>query len=107
MTKMEEKATLRELARIHENCEERVATYRRRRWGLIVTAAILLFTAFLLCSFENVRSELCLMIATLGGGLCGLSVLYSLSAKQSPLVVRYSTLHAEEVQKRLEELNNG
>lgn len=107
MTKKEEMATLRELARIHQNSAERAATYRRCRWGLLVTGGILVFTAFLLCSFENVSSELCSGIAMLGGGLCGLSILYSLSVKQVPLLVRYSTLHAEEVQKRLEELNNA
>src|SRR5690349_5753566 len=107
MTKREELQTLRELTRIYQNCAERIATYRRFRWGLLVSGGILVFTSFLLCSFENVSSELCSGIAMLGGGLCGLSMLYSLSVKQLPLLVRYSTLHAEEVQSRLEELNNS
>lgn len=107
MDTKEELKTLRELARIYQDCPERVATYNRWRWSLFVVGVILIFAAFFLSSFEGVSSRLCLVIALLSGGVVGLSFLCSVSAKQMPLLVRYSTLHKEEVQKRLEELKDA
>ena len=61
--------------------------------------------AFFLISFENVSPRLCLLIALMGGVAVGVSMMYSASAKQMPLLVRYTTLHDAEMQKRIEELN--
>ena len=107
MTTKHERATLRELGRIYQDCSERVATYTRWRWIATGVAWVLIFFAFLLSSFENVPPRLCLLIALLGGVAIGLSILYSTSAKQMPLLVRYTKLHEEEITKRLEELQDA
>jgi hypothetical protein len=107
MTTKHELATLRELRRVYQNCPERVATYVRWRWISRAIAWVLIFVASLLTSSESVSPLLCLPIAVLGGLALGLGILFSTSAKQMPLFVRYATLRDEDIQKRLQELGDA
>jgi O-antigen ligase len=107
MTTKQERAMLREVRRIYENCPERVATYTRWRWIATATAWILISVAFLLSTSKMLSGTLCLVIALLGGFAGGLSLLFAASAKQMPLLVRYTALRDEEIQKRLEELKDA
>ncbi len=107
MTAKQERAMLKEIARIYQNCPERVETYTRWRWTATGIAWGLIFVAFFLSCFESVSSKLCMVIALLGGVAIGVSILLSASAKQIPLLVRYTTLRDEDIQKRLEELQDA
>lgn len=98
---------LREVGRIYQDCPERVATYTRWRWIATVLAWILIFAAFLLSTSKMLSGSLCLVIALLGGFAGGISLLFAASAKQMPLLVRYTALREEEIQKRLEELKDA
>jgi hypothetical protein len=107
MTTKQELAILREMVRIHRSCPEQVAKYTRLRWVSTAAAWILIFFAFLLSRFEHASGVPCLVLALLGGASLGAAIMFSASAKQIPLLVRFTTLHEQELQKRLEELNNG
>src|SRR4029077_7031891 len=107
MTSKQELATLREIGRIYRNCAERVATYTRWRWIATAAAWALIFLAFLLSTAKIASSTVCLVIGLLGGFAGGISLLFALSSKQMTLLVRYTTLREDELQKRLEELKDG
>jgi O-antigen ligase len=107
MRTKQELAILKEVGRIYQNCPERVATYTRWRWIATIIAWLLIFVAFLLSSSKMLNGTLCLVIALLGGFAGGLSLLFAASAKQMPLLVRYTALRDEEIQKRLEELKDA
>ncbi len=106
MTPKQELAALKEVDRLYRNCPERVAAYTRWRWFATVIAWILIFVAFLLSMTKILSGTLCLVIALLGGFAGGISFLFAASAKQMPLLVRYTALRDEEFQKRLEELKD-
>ena len=107
MTTKQESATLREIGRIYQNCAERVATYTRWRWIATATAWALIFLAFLLSTAKIASGTVCLVVGLLGGFAGGISLLFAASAKQMPLLVRYTTLREDELQKRLEELKDA
>jgi hypothetical protein len=93
MTPKQELAWLREIRRTYQNCPERVATYSRWRWIATVFAWLLIFVAFLLSTANILSSTFCLVIALVGGFSGGLSLFFGASAKQMPLLVRYTTSH--------------
>jgi hypothetical protein len=107
MTPKQELTILRELGRIYQNCAERVATYTRWRWVATASAWVLIFLAFLFSTSKILGSTLCLMINLLGGFAAGISLLFAASAKQMPLLVRYTALREDELQKRVEELKDA
>jgi hypothetical protein len=106
MTTKQEGAILREFGRIYENCSERVRRYTRWRWTATAISWSFIFVAFLLSASKMISGNLCLVIGLLGGYAGGFSLLFAGSAKQLPLLVRYTTLRDQEVQKRLEELKD-
>ena len=77
------------------------------RWISTAIAWALIFGAFLLSRLERVSGVLCLVLALLGGLAIGIALLFSASASQIPLFVRFTTLREEEVKARLAELDNG
>ena len=107
MTKKQELAILREMVRMHRSCAERVAKYTRLRWISTAVAWVLIFTAFLLSRFQGISGVPCLVLALLGGLGIGVALMFLASANQIPIFVRFTTLREEEVQKRMEEINNG
>jgi quinol-cytochrome oxidoreductase complex cytochrome b subunit len=107
MTTKQELAMLNEIRRIYWNCPEQVAKYAQRRWVATGIAWILIFVAFLLTTAGMLNATFSLVIAVLGGISMGISLLFTSSAKQMPLVVRYTTLLDEEVEKRLAELKGN
>jgi hypothetical protein len=70
-------------------------------------AWLLIFVSFLLSSFESVSPRICIVIGLLGGVAGGLSFLFSASAKQMPILVQYSTLRDDDVQRRLQDLGDA
>jgi hypothetical protein len=107
MTTKQELKVLRQLGRIYHDCAERVATYTRWRWILTVSAWVLIFLAFLFSTAKILGGTLCLVIALLGGFAGGISLLYAAAAMQMPLLVRYTALREDELQKRVEELKDA
>lgn len=107
MTPKREFVTLREMHRLFENCDERVAKYSKLRWTLMIVSWVLIFFAVLLLMTEALPRGLCLVITWLAGFTGGLSLLYSVSAMQTPLIVRYTTLNREAIEKRMAELNDS
>jgi hypothetical protein len=104
LAKKQEIKVLREIVQTYQNCPERVAAYNRRKWVSTWTAWLLIFTAVLLSRIETVSSILCCVVALLGGVSLGFAITLSSAAAQAPLVVRFTTLHEDEIQKRLKEL---
>ncbi|MBI5686083.1 MAG: hypothetical protein HZC54_13505 [Verrucomicrobia bacterium] len=104
MNAKQELAMLKEMEGIYQNCPERVATYTR--WKRIAFAGgwILIFVAGVLSGAKILNSTSCGAIGVLGGFVMGISLMFSVSAKQMPLFVRYTTLRDEEIQNRIEEL---
>jgi hypothetical protein len=105
MTTKQELAVLRELVRVYQDCPTRVSAYVRLRWIFTGIAWVLCFMAFLLISFEDVSPRLCLLIALVAGFAVGCSLMYAASAKQMPLLVRFTTIHDADMQRRIEELS--
>ena len=105
MTPRQELTVLRELDRVYQDCPTRVSAYVRGRWVSTGIAWILCFLAFFLLASEDVSPRLCLLLAMAAGIAVGCSLMYAASAKQMPLLVRYTTLHDAEMQKRIEELS--
>ena len=107
MTEKHELAILRELIKVYRSCPERVAAYVRWRWISLGIAWSLIFIAFLLISFGNANSRICMLMTLVGGFAGGLSFLFSSSAHQMPFLVQYSELRDDEVQRRLQKLETA
>jgi hypothetical protein len=67
---------------------------------------ILFFISFFLIGLGT-EQFLPTIISAVGGVLVGISVAFSMAAKQLPLWVHYTTFKEEDLQKRLEELKNA
>ncbi len=106
MTKKQEQATLRELLQIYGDCPGRVRTYIRWRRISRGIAWVVIFIAFFLSSSEGVNPMISSLVALLGGIGVGISILFSLSVSQVPLLVRYTTLHEDAIRRRSEDLTN-
>jgi hypothetical protein len=87
---------------MYRNCPERVAVQRRQRKVYSATGWTLIAGAFLFSLFGILDGRWCVLIAAAGGFAEGWSFMFLMAAEQMPILVRYTTLHTEEVQKRLE-----
>jgi hypothetical protein len=54
-----------------------------------------------------VSTKLCLVVAFLAGAAFAAAILFGASVRQWPLLVRYTTLHEDELKKDLEELKDA
>jgi hypothetical protein len=106
MTPRQESSILKEMGRIYQNCEDRIATYTRWRWIATGISWISIFVAFLLGTAKLASPIICLLLALLGGYAGGFAILFGAAAKQLPLWIGYTTLREPEAQKRLEELTD-
>src|SRR5690242_5240111 len=107
MNAKQERAILKGIAHIYQNCQERVETYTRWRWRATGIGWVLIFVAFLLNYIESVSCRICTMLALLGGVAVGVAIFLGTSAVQLPFWVSYTTLRDEDIQKRLEELKDA
>ena len=107
MTTKQERAMLREIGQVYQNSAERVAICTRWRWVFTGVAGGLAFLALRLSSVASVDTRLCLLVAFFAGMAVGVTALFSTAARQTPLLVRYTTLREDDIQKRLEELKDA
>jgi hypothetical protein len=107
MTRKQEMARLKEIRRIYQNPEERIAAYNRCKWTLFVIAWFVISVAVFLTREQLANNIVSLTIAGAGGALLGLAVWLSEAAKRIPLLLRYTALREEEIRKRLDELQDA
>lgn len=84
-----ERRFLRELARLVDDEEGTLRRYRLITWGLAIVGGIFLAVSIFTVAAAGSRLFWLVVLAALGGFVCGLGIMYSSAVQQWPILRRY------------------